>query len=103
MTTTPTTPTLTDKDQDGVVTAVKDAQTGWMPLQDGIVALSTVSVHLVLPNATHAALTEDKTNAAISSQAVLDDVAAVGSARPTHGVAVHEQEGPAARLYGRRR
>jgi pimeloyl-ACP methyl ester carboxylesterase len=65
-----------------VVTAVKDAQTGWMPLQDEMVTLSANSVHRVLPNATHASLTEDKTNAAISSQAVLDDVAAVRSGAP---------------------
>ena len=36
-----------------VVTAVAEAEDGWLPLQDEMVTLSTNSVHLVLPDATH--------------------------------------------------
>jgi pimeloyl-ACP methyl ester carboxylesterase len=62
-----------------VVTAVKDAHAGWMPLQDEMLTLSTNSVHRVLQNATHTSLTEDKAESGISSQAILDVVDAVRS------------------------
>ncbi|HEX7461472.1 MAG TPA: alpha/beta fold hydrolase [Dermatophilaceae bacterium] len=65
-----------------VVTAVKDAQKGWMPLQNEMLTLSTNSVHRVIQNATHISLTEDKTESGISSQAVLDVVDAVRSGTP---------------------
>jgi pimeloyl-ACP methyl ester carboxylesterase len=61
-----------------VVTAVKDAEDGWLPLQDEMVKLSTNSVHRVEQNATHTSLTEDKAVAVgISGKAILDVVAAV--------------------------
>lgn len=62
-----------------VLTAMKDAQAGWLPLQDEMVSLSSNIIHQVLADATHASLTEDKTQAQASSQAILDVVA--GSAR----------------------
>lgn len=65
-----------------VVTAVKDAQEGWMPLQDEMLTLSTNSVHRVIQNATHTSLTEDGAESGISSQAILDVVDAVRSSTP---------------------
>jgi pimeloyl-ACP methyl ester carboxylesterase len=62
-----------------VVTAVKDAMTGWLPLQEELTGLSTNSVQRLLPDATHASLTEDDEEARASIQAVLDVVAAVRS------------------------
>jgi pimeloyl-ACP methyl ester carboxylesterase len=65
-----------------VVTAGKNALTGWLPLQDKMATLSTNSVHRVMRNATHTSLTEDKTDSRISSQAILDVVHAVRSGTP---------------------
>jgi pimeloyl-ACP methyl ester carboxylesterase len=62
-----------------VLTALKDAMTGWLPLQREMTGLSTNSVQRLLPNATHASLTEDETEAESSSRAVLDVVTAVRS------------------------
>ena len=44
--------------------------TGWLPLQKEMTGLSTNSVQRVLPDATHASLTEDETEgpAALSRQ-----------------------------------
>jgi pimeloyl-ACP methyl ester carboxylesterase len=55
-----------------VVTAERDMQNGWMPLQDDLATMSTNSTHLVIPDATHAALLEDEAIAAKSSQAIRD-------------------------------
>jgi pimeloyl-ACP methyl ester carboxylesterase len=65
-----------------VVTAAKDAEVGWLPLQEKLARLSTNSVQRVMQDATHASLTEDKAGAAISIQAILDVVAAVRSGAP---------------------
>jgi pimeloyl-ACP methyl ester carboxylesterase len=65
-----------------VVTARKDALTGWLPLQDKMATLSTNSIHRVMQNATHTSLTEDKTDSRISSQAILDVVHAVRAGTP---------------------
>jgi pimeloyl-ACP methyl ester carboxylesterase len=62
-----------------VVTAVKDAMTGWLPLQKEMTGLSSNSVQRMLPDATHASLTEDRDEAQASIQAVLDVVDAVRS------------------------
>ena len=43
-----------------VVTAGKDAQDGWLPLQDKMVQLSSNSDHRVLPDVSHASLIEDQ-------------------------------------------
>ena len=57
-----------------VVTAAKEAQDGWLPLQDAMAALSTNSIHRVLANTTHASLIEDKGDAVMASQAIRDVV-----------------------------
>ena len=63
-----------------VLTALRDAQAGWLPLQNALARLSTNSRHRVLPQVTHAMLTEDKGGAAASSQAIRDVVTAVRAA-----------------------
>jgi NADPH:quinone reductase-like Zn-dependent oxidoreductase/pimeloyl-ACP methyl ester carboxylesterase len=64
-----------------VLTADKGAQEGWQPLQDDLARLSSNSIHRHVPDATHASLVEDERFAAASSQAVLDVVGSVRSAR----------------------
>ena len=59
------------------MTAEKDAEGGWMAAQNELAALSTNSVHQVLPNASHSMLTEDKDTAARSSRAINEVVNAV--------------------------
>ena len=65
-----------------VVSAAKEAQDGWLPLQNGMATLSTNSLHRVLPNTTHASLIEDKGDAAMASQAIHDVVESVRTAIP---------------------
>lgn len=65
-----------------VLTALKDMQTGWMPLQDQMLSLSTDSVHRFASNGTHASLTEDRSQAAISARAITDVVTAVRTHTP---------------------
>ena len=64
-----------------VVTAARDAQAGWLPLQDRMATLSTNSSHRVVPY-THDALVIDQTAAQTSSQAIRDVVDAVRSGAP---------------------
>jgi pimeloyl-ACP methyl ester carboxylesterase len=59
-----------------VVTAARDAQAGWLPLQDAMARLSTNSSHRVVPY-THDALITDQAAAQTSSQAIRDVVHAV--------------------------
>jgi hypothetical protein len=70
-----------------VLTAMKGTQGGWMAAQDKLAALSTNSVHRTLPNAEHAMLTEDRTNAAQSAQAIRDVVNAVRTGTSVAGQA----------------
>src|SRR5207245_4218127 len=65
-----------------VVTAAKDAQDGWLPLQDEMAALSTNSFHRVLPDTTHLSLIEEKGDAALASQAIHDVVESVRAGTP---------------------
>jgi hypothetical protein len=65
-----------------VVTAPEEAQEGWRALQDDLAALSTNSVHRVVPGATHASLITDKADAAESSDAIRDVVESVRAASP---------------------
>ncbi len=65
-----------------VVTAAKEAQDGWLPLQAEMAALSTNSIHRVLPNTTHASLIEDRDDAAMASQAIRDVIEAVRATTP---------------------
>jgi pimeloyl-ACP methyl ester carboxylesterase len=64
-----------------VVTASRDAQSGWLALQDRMATLSTNSSHRVVPY-THDALVTDRTAAQTSSQAIADVVRAVRWAAP---------------------
>ena len=68
-----------------VVTAEKEAEDGWMAAQDELAALSTNSVHRVVPDATHAMLTENEEAAVESSQAIRDIVNAVRAGTPVAG------------------
>src|SRR6266550_4958845 len=65
-----------------VVTAFQDALEGWAALQDEVPKLSSNSSHWSLSTATHASLVEDKANAALSSQAIREVVAAVRTSKP---------------------
>jgi hypothetical protein len=64
-----------------VVTAARDAQAGWLLLQDRMTTLSTNSGHRVVPY-THDALVNNQTAAQTSSQAIRDVVHAVRSSAP---------------------
>ncbi|MDX6326755.1 MAG: hypothetical protein QOK15_3109 [Nocardioidaceae bacterium] len=65
-----------------VLTAGKDAARGWMPLQEAMTALSTNTVHRVLPDATHQSLTDNPRDARAAAAAVTDVVAAVRTGDP---------------------
>jgi pimeloyl-ACP methyl ester carboxylesterase len=65
-----------------VLTAGKGAQDGWTALQDQLAALSTNSIHRVLPDAIHESLTNTQRFAAQSSEAILTVVASVRDASP---------------------
>ena len=65
-----------------LIVVAKNAQTGWLPLQDQMATLSTNSVHRVMQNATHTSLIEDKTDSRVSSQAILDVIHAVRTGIP---------------------
>ena len=65
-----------------VVTALEEAQEGWRAMQDELAALSTNSVHRVVPGATHSSLVTDRSHVAQSSDAIRDVVASVRAARP---------------------
>ena len=67
-----------------VLTAGRDMQEGWIPLQDSLAALSTNSVHRMLPDAVHDALVSDKAIAAQSAQAILEVVHAVRTGDRLH-------------------
>lgn len=54
-----------------VVTAVADAQRGWVASHDRLVTLSTNAVHRVLDNATHDSVIEGE-DSATSVQAILE-------------------------------
>jgi len=59
-----------------VVTASRDAQPGWLPLQDELARLSKNSLHRVLPNATHTSIIEGEDSAS-STQAIRDVIEVV--------------------------
>lgn len=60
-----------------VVTAARDAQDGWMPLQDDYAKLSSNSEHRILANTAHATLATNEGDARESSRAIVDVVMAV--------------------------
>ena len=69
-----------------VVTAAEDAHEGWLPLQEEMAALSTNSVHRVIPDATHTSLIEDRGDSENSIQAILDVVACGALGRAALGL-----------------
>lgn len=68
-----------------VVSARRDAQRGWMPLQNAMAKLSTNTAHVVLLDAAHADLTEAQDAARASAEAVTRAVTAArtGSRLPS--------------------
>ena len=65
-----------------VVSAPKQAEPGWLKLQDKLATLSTNSIHRVVKGATHTSLLYDKRDSQATSAAILDVVAAVRNDRP---------------------
>lgn len=65
-----------------VVTAGRQDYAEWFSLQDDLVALSTDSVHRMLPDASHDMITADEGTARQSSQAIVDVVSAVRTGAP---------------------
>jgi pimeloyl-ACP methyl ester carboxylesterase len=65
-----------------VVTAGKDAQEGWLPLQDKMALLSSKSIHRLLPDATHSSLIEDQQDSTSASAAIIDVGEALRSGTP---------------------
>jgi pimeloyl-ACP methyl ester carboxylesterase len=65
-----------------VVTAGKDAQDGWLPLQKKMALLSTNSIRRLLPDVTHSSLIEDQQDSTHASSAIIDVVHAVRSSAP---------------------
>jgi pimeloyl-ACP methyl ester carboxylesterase len=63
-----------------VLTAGKNQQDGWQPLQDELATLSSNSRHRNIPDATHTMLTEDEAAAELSSQAIRDVLKSVRTA-----------------------
>jgi pimeloyl-ACP methyl ester carboxylesterase len=68
-----------------VVTAGRDAQAGWLPLQDDLARLSTNSAHRTVADASHMSLIQSRTNAALASQAIRDVVDAVRKSAVVRG------------------
>ena len=64
-----------------IVTAVTDAQRGWLAAHDRMVSLSTNAAHRVLERATHDSVLVGEDSAA-SLQAILDVLAAIRDAAP---------------------
>jgi pimeloyl-ACP methyl ester carboxylesterase len=65
-----------------VLTAERDAEGNWLPVQEEMAKLSTNTDHRVLADATHTSLTEEEEYAAMSAQAIRDVVEAVRTDRP---------------------
>lgn len=61
----------------GVVTAGRDTQAGWKAQQAQLAALSSNGDHRIVAGSTHASLTQDRRDAARSSEAIRDVVNAV--------------------------
>jgi pimeloyl-ACP methyl ester carboxylesterase len=62
-----------------VVTATDGADVDWPAMQDDLAALSTNSVHRILPDATHAGLVENEAAARAASQTIVKLVRSIGS------------------------
>ena len=68
-----------------MVSAPKQAEPGWLKLQDDLVTLSSDSTHHVVEGATHTSLLYERSDAQASSAGIVEVVAAIaersGSAR----------------------
>jgi pimeloyl-ACP methyl ester carboxylesterase len=62
-----------------VVTAGKDAQAGWLPLQDKMALLSTDSVHRVFAATSHTSLIENRRDSLHAVSAIIDVVQGIRS------------------------
>src|SRR5215210_6369748 len=65
-----------------VVTAPKQAEPGWLKLQDKLATLSSNSKHRVVKGATHTSLLYDRSDSQATSAAIVEVVAAVRNDRP---------------------
>ena len=65
-----------------VVTAPKQAEPGWLKLQDDLATLSSNSIHRVVKGATHTSLLYDRNDAQATSAAIVEVVVAVRNDRP---------------------
>jgi pimeloyl-ACP methyl ester carboxylesterase len=65
-----------------VVSAPKQAEPGWLKLQDDLVTLSSDSTHRVVEGATHTSLLYERSDAQASSAGIVEVVAAVRNDRP---------------------
>jgi pimeloyl-ACP methyl ester carboxylesterase len=65
-----------------VVTAPKQAEPGWLKLQDDLATLSSKSIDRVVKGATHTSLLYDRNDAQATSAAIDEVVAAVRNDRP---------------------
>jgi hypothetical protein len=65
-----------------VLEAGSGSDAAWSAAQEDLVTLSTNSVHRVIDGATHNQMIMDEDDAAATSQAILDVVSSVRSARP---------------------
>jgi pimeloyl-ACP methyl ester carboxylesterase len=65
-----------------VVTAPKQAEPGWLDLQDDLATLSSNSKHRVVKGATHTSLLYDRSDAQATSSAIVEVVGAVRNDRP---------------------
>jgi pimeloyl-ACP methyl ester carboxylesterase len=65
-----------------VVTAPKQAEPGWLKLQDDLATLSSNSIHRVVKGATHTSLLYERSDSQASSAAIVEVVAAVRKDQP---------------------
>jgi pimeloyl-ACP methyl ester carboxylesterase len=65
-----------------VVSALKQAEPGWLKLQDDLATLSPNSMHRVVEGATHTSVMYDRSDAQASSAAIVEVVTAVRNDRP---------------------
>ena len=65
-----------------VLTAEEGNAPGWIEKQAALAALSTNSLHSVVPGATHQSLVDNPTHAAVVSQAIVDVVEAIRTGAP---------------------
>ncbi len=65
-----------------VLTAEQGNSAGWMQHQEAMAALSTNSLHNVVPGATHQSLIDNAAHAAVVSQAIVDVVGAIRTGAP---------------------